>query len=229
MRSRLAAAATIAVVCTAVTGCGGSSGIRSASTRPVTPSAIERAQHAMVRAQCTQPGGEQRTGSGFQVGAWIVTASHVVEPCAAGSASATVGAGLPATVAVNDPAHDYALLRSGLSLPRLSLETDRVSVGQQVVVLGIPGDQATPNAFPSPVYGSVVATGQPVTLSGEGGETPERLTDTIEVQIAAGSALPGNSGGPAIDATGRVVGVFEGATSHLAILTPAGDFKLPGR
>jgi S1-C subfamily serine protease len=213
----------VALAPLALAACGGSSAITTVATHPVAARAIARAERAMVRAQCTQVGGEQRTGSGFQLAAGIVTASHVMAPCADGAAAATVGAGVAASVALDDPQHDYALLHSSLSMPRLQLEKLPVSVGDQVVLLGIPGDQTTGNAFPEAVYGHVVATKQPVTLRGE---QTERLNDAIEVSIAAGSAVPGNSGGPAIDAAGRVVGVFEGATSSVAILTPAADLKL---
>jgi S1-C subfamily serine protease len=217
-----AAALPLALLAVAPAGCGGSSSVTVAASHPVAARAVARAERAMVRAQCTQVNGEQRIGSGFQVAAGIVTASHVMAPCAAGTAAATVGAGVAASVARDDPRHDYALLHSSLSMPRLRLEKRPVSVGDQVVLLGIPGDQTTGNAFPEAVYGHVVATKQPVTLRGE---QTERLNDAIEVSIAAGSAVPGNSGGPAIDAAGRVVGVFEGATSSVAILTPAADLK----
>jgi S1-C subfamily serine protease len=186
---------------------------------------IARVERAMIRVQCTEPSGVQRIGSGFQVAAGIVTASHVVAPCASGNASATVGAGVAASVMINDPSHDYALVRSSLALPRLRLSHAPLSVGDEVVLLGIPGDQSTGNAFPETMYGHVAGTGRHVTLRGEGSE---RLNDAIEVAIAAGSAVPGNSGGPVIDAAGRVVGVFEGATSRVAIVTPASDLKLGG-
>jgi S1-C subfamily serine protease len=73
------------------------------------------------------------------------------------------------------------------------------------------------------VYGSIVATDRPITLSGQ---QSERLNDAIEVAIAGGQALPGNSGGPAIDAAGKAVGVIEGASGGLAILTPITDLRL---
>jgi S1-C subfamily serine protease len=219
MRSRWRAAALMPL---ALAGCGGGSSSTTVASHPIAARAIARAERSMVRTQCTQAGGEQFTGSGFQVATGIVTASHVVASCADGAASATVGAGVAASVAVDDPQHDYAVLHSTLSMPRLGIEARPVSVGQQVVLIGIPGDQATGDAFPEAVYGTVVAVNKPVTLRGE---KSERLADAIEVSIAAGNAVPGNSGGPAIDAAGKVVGVFEGATSRVAILSPAADLK----
>jgi S1-C subfamily serine protease len=215
-------------------GCGGSSrtdsvvattGTRNAgsTTAEVPPPAIMAAERSIVPVRCTLPNGLQHTGSGFQVANGFVTASHVVAQCANGGGSTTFGAGVAATIAVNDPQHDIALIQSVSILPRLRLETARVFVGERIVLLGIPGGEQTADAFPSPVYGTIVATDRPVTLTGE---PSERLNDAIEVAIAGGEALPGNSGGPAIDAAGKAVGVIEGASSGLAILTPITDLRL---
>ena len=201
-------------------GCGGASRTDSAD---VPPRAVAAAERSIVPVRCTLPDGLQHTGSGFQVADGFVTASHVVAQCANGGGSTTFGPGVAAAIAVNDPQHDYALIQSVSILPRLALETAPAFVGERIVLLGIPGDAQTAAAFPTPAYGTVVATDRPVTLTGE---QSERLGDAIEVNIAAGQALPGNSGGPAIDAAGKAVGVIEGASSGLAILTPITDLRL---
>jgi S1-C subfamily serine protease len=70
------------------------------------------------------------------------------------------------------------------------------------------------------VPGKVVATNRTVqlTLSAGGRET---LTDAI--QVAAEGVVAGESGGPAIDAAGNVVGVIEGSGPGIATLSPAMD------
>jgi len=208
------------VVLLLLAGCGGSSRSDSAD---VPARAVAAAERSIVPVRCTLPDGLPLTGSGFQVANGFVTASHVVARCADGLGSTTFGPGVAAVIAVNDPQHDYALIQSVSLLPRLGLETSPVFVGERIVLLGIPGDAQTAVAFPSPVYGTVIATDRPVTLTGEPSES---LADAIEVRIAAGQALPGNSGGPAIDAAGKAVGVIEGASGGLAILTPATDLRL---
>jgi hypothetical protein len=61
-----------------------------------------------------------------------------------------------------------------------------------------------------------------VTLPGENG-TVETLSGEIEV---SGRIGPGASGGPALDATGNVVGVIEGGNSLATYLTPAAAIRV---
>ena len=53
----------------------------------------------------------------------------------------------------------------------------------------------------------------------------ETLTDAI--QVACPGVSPGESGGPAVDSAGKVVGVIEGSGSGIATLTPVTDLTSP--
>jgi hypothetical protein len=52
---------------------------------------------------------------------------------------------------------------------------------------------------------------------------PETLTDAIRVTTSG--TLSGESGGPAIDAAGKVVGVIEGGGFGFTTLTPVADLR----
>jgi S1-C subfamily serine protease len=170
------------------------------------------------------------TGTGFFVASGFVTASHVVAACPAG---ARILLGLdndpdpayPAPVSIDDRTHDLALV-AGHSLDSrgrtLQLELAPAHVGQRIALIGVPGltgfsgFQSRPEVVP----GTVVSTNRTVhlTLSAGGRET---LTDAIEVR--ATGVVPGDSGGPAINAAGQVVGMIEGSGQGITTLTPATD------
>jgi S1-C subfamily serine protease len=162
-----------------------------------------------------------------------VTASHVLGPPAT---TIFLGAGT-GTVSTNDPSHDLGLVSyQSPGVPEdfrnpdpkpLQLESRPAYVGEPLALLGIPalpllGNPFTPQV--TVVHGTVVATNRThVLTSAEGaGET---LTDVIEV--AGPGVSPGQSGGPAIDRAGKVVGVIEGSGSGLATLTPVTDLTSP--
>ncbi|MGZ4182296.1 MAG: hypothetical protein ACXVUL_16630 [Solirubrobacteraceae bacterium] len=52
-------------------------------------------------------------------------------------------------------------------------------------------------------------------------EALETLRDTI--QVAVPGVVQGESGGPAVDSAGNVVGVIEGSAAGIATLTPVTD------
>jgi S1-C subfamily serine protease len=119
----------------------------------------------------------------------------------------------------HDPTHDLALLRdaSGASSLRLSLEPTPEYVRERVVLLGFPGGAvSSPNAL----HGTVVGTDQFVKLT-----SPDGLRETLydAIAVAVSGAVEGDSGGPAIDADGKVVGVIEGIRRGVAYLTPVAD------
>lgn len=170
------------------------------------------------------------TGTGFFVPSGFVTASHVVAACPAG-ASILLGLdndpdpSYSGPVSIDDRTHDLALVAQQALDSRwrpLRLESAPAYVGERLALIGVPalsgfsGFQSRLEVVP----GTVVATKRTVQLTSSAGG-PQTLTHAIEV--TATGVLPGDSGGPAIDAAGNVVGVIEGGGPGIATLTPATD------
>ena len=144
------------------------------------------------------------TGSGFVVAATgdILTNHHVID----GADEVFVRFGgeqreYRASVLGTDPATDLALLRiepAGRALPVLEFaDSDRVEVGAWAIAVGNPFG----NLESSLTVGVVSAKGRGDLLIG--GRTP-RYQDFIQTDA---SINHGNSGGPLVDARGRVIGV----------------------
>jgi putative serine protease PepD len=141
----------------------------------------------------------QATGSGFVVSSdgLIVTNAHVVE--GAGEVAVKVGTDgdqLPAEVVGIDPSRDLALLDvDGSGFPALELgDSDQVEVGDATYAIGNP-------------YGldHTLTTGIVSALDRQL-QAPDGAT--IDGAIQTDAALnPGNSGGPLLDASGKVIGV----------------------
>jgi hypothetical protein len=194
----------------------------------VSASVVASASASVTEVQCVSQDGETDTndfafGTGFQAAAGVVTASHVVAACAnSGQGQASLRGGqVIVAVAADDPARDLALLRHPNSGTRpLPLETQPAYVGEPLVLLGNGTTAATGSA--TSVAGTIAKTAQAVTLTGDDGAS-ERLTDAITISTASDGVVAGDSGGPAIDAAGNVVGVVEGGASGVAYLTPAAD------
>ena len=219
---RLSTVAPCLAVAAALSGCGSGGPPQPTS---VAPAVVQAAEASVVPVRCTDVNTnagmiDAANGSGFVVATGIVTASHVISSCdAAGPGSVSAG---PFVVAVsaNDPAQDLALMRSGRGGRALSLDASLPRSGSPVELLGMPHDAV--GASVEPLAGTVVATDTSVTLTAEDG-AQETLDDTIVVD--ANGAIPGDSGGPAIDASGRVIGVIEGGGGQV-YLTPASDVAL---
>ena len=128
-----------------------------------------------------------------------------------------------------DSRHDLALLTVNDArswIPPLQLETAGPRVGEPLALIGIPAASQFPlsgfqaNATITP--GIVLATQQTQQLRSADG-VPETLTDAIRVTTSG--TLSGESGGPAIDAAGKVVGVIEGGGLGVTTLTPVADLR----
>jgi S1-C subfamily serine protease len=152
-------------------------------------------------------------GSGWAVAPEIVvTNAHVI----AGSDDTTVttqsGAQLDATPVYYEPRLDLALLRVGAALPALSISDERRE-GEDAAVLGYPEN--------GPYVLSPARIGETRTTISEDsyGNGPVERTITA----LSGEVRSGNSGGPLVDGSGRVIGtVFAATTSG-----PKGGFAIP--
>jgi S1-C subfamily serine protease len=150
--------------------------------------------------------GYQQEGSGFVVGhGLVVTNAHVV----AGEHQTTLEVGAVtyrATVVLYDPAFDLALLRTSAPLgPVLTLSNQIASRGTQGAVLGYP-ENGPLTVSAAGVTANIVAEGRDIYGNG----LVTRDFYSIDAQV-----LPGNSGGPLVDASGKVVGmVFSRSTVY---------------
>lgn len=152
-------------------------------------------------------------GSGWMVEPEIVvTNAHVV----AGADDTTVttqdGVELDATPIYYEPKQDLALLRVGAALPTLPISSQRRE-GEDAAVLGYP--ENGPYTLEPARIGETRAT---ISEDSYGNGPVERTITAL-----SGGVRSGNSGGPLVDADGRVVGtVFAATTSG-----PPGGFAIP--
>ncbi|MFL5931543.1 MAG: S1C family serine protease [Gaiellaceae bacterium] len=149
------------------------------------------------------PGGTQKVGalgSGFVVDdkGDIVTNDHVVHGASSIRVGFTGGVSYPATIVGADPSSDLAVIR--VEAPRAALhplafdDAGGIRVGDPVYAIGNPfGLDRTMTA------GIVSATRRDI-------QSPNGLTIPNAIQTDA-PINHGNSGGPLLDARGRVVGV----------------------
>jgi S1-C subfamily serine protease len=140
----------------------------------------------------------------------VVTANHVVEADEGITVMLEDGSEVEANVSGRDPTTDLAVLRLASPAPAVAEPVaQEARVGQLVLALGRP----TPNGIEASL-GVVSAVGGPVRT--RRGALLERYlrTDTIP--------YPGFSGGPLIDAAGRVVGMNTSGLAHgMALTIPA--------
>jgi putative serine protease PepD len=141
-------------------------------------------------------------GSGFIVSTdgYLITNDHVVEGMS-GSATVTFSdeTSLPAKLVGADPESDVAVLkldRSGLTAIQFG-DSEQVAVGDPVLAFG------SPLALDGTVtYGIVSALNRTIEADEPGG--PTRYYAAIQTDAAVNH---GNSGGPLVDAAGRVIGI----------------------
>ena len=145
-----------------------------------------------------QPAEQAGAGSGVVIApdGYILTNDHVIQNSNILKVGLTDGTSLSATLIGKDPATDLAVIRANASyLPSSTLgSSDRLRVGQLVIAMGNPfGFQST------------VSTGVVSALGRALRSTKGRLIEDIIQHTAP--LNPGNSGGPLVDSTGKVVGI----------------------
>ena len=140
----------------------------------------------------------------------------------------------------SDKSHDLALLRvEGPPLPAIPLHTGIVREGQEVVFMGFP--IGTVLGLSTVTHRGIISAITPVALPGA---SAQQLTEkvikrlksgTFDVYQLDGTAYPGNSGGPLLDAkSGEVIGVinmvFVKGTKEAVLSHPSGiTFAIPAR
>lgn len=152
-------------------------------------------------------------GSGWAVApGLVVTNAHVI----AGTEDTTVttqhGVELEATPVYYDPRDDLALLRVGADIPTLPISSQR-QAGSDAAVLGYP--ENGPYALTAARVGDTQAT---ISQDSYGHGPVDRT-----IVALGGRVRSGNSGGPLVDADGRVTGIVFAATTR----GPAGGFAIP--
>jgi serine protease Do len=143
-------------------------------------------------------------GSGFiyDASGLILTNYHVVE--GGGNLTVTLqdGRELPGRVATSDQEHDLAVVKiDATGLPTVAIGSSAgLKVGQLLVAIGSPLGTFTDSV----TSGILSATGRSITV----GDPTTRQRRTISNLLQTDAAInEGNSGGPLLDASGRVIGI----------------------
>ncbi len=149
-------------------------------------------------------------GSGFiyDASGLILTNYHVVE--GGGNLSVTLqdGRELAGRVVASDPDHDLAVVKiEATGLPTVVIGTSAsLKVGQLVVAIGSPLGTFTDSV----TSGILSATGRSITV----GDPATRKRRTMSNLLQTDAAInEGNSGGPLLDASGRVIGINTASAS----------------
>jgi len=176
---------------------------------------VEDIGDAVVAINVPGPNGQpQGAGSGFFISpdGFLLTNAHVVGDAMGVQVELTDWRWLAAAVRGRDVASDLALLRVDQSgMPFAQLSTGGLRVGQLVVAIGNPlGFQSTVSA------GVVSALGR--SMRAKDGRLIEGI---VQSDVALN---PGNSGGPLMDSSGKVVGVntaIIGGAQNISFSVPA--------
>lgn len=235
---------TVTTTATATTAPGTSTTQTATAAQLVPESSIAAAEQAVTPVTCYEPNGSGLNyyeGTAFELmNGDAISASHVVSACGVGAPIelGQVGEGginpdgslaNPNTeVTKNDTTNDVALVSGLPTLAGVEAESAQPQSGEPVALIGFPGNK---NYITAPrqimvTTGTVTEVDAPTTVSAplpEGG-LQETLSDAIGVTAAS---EPGESGGLAIDAEGKAIGVIEGSSATGTILTPVADLPLP--
>jgi S1-C subfamily serine protease len=152
-------------------------------------------------------------GSGFVIGkkGEIATDFHVVRRCAELRVKSASGQFNVLThVIAEDQPDDLAMLADGGFGSRLKLRSTGAQLGENLVTYGFPLGQV---------------------LSGTGNLTTGSVSSTTGLQGSdktfqfSAPGQPGNSGGPVVDQSGAVIGIFVSKLNALAIAAAIGDIS----
>lgn len=151
------------------------------------------------------------SGTGFVVSreGYIVTNQHVIDGCSKVTASLAGAAG-NAVVHRKDSINDLALLKfTETNVEPLTFRSNnRLRAGESVVALGFPL--------------SGLLSSEPHVTSGTITALAGILDDTRFLQMSA-PIQPGNSGGPLLDSSGRVIGMVVAKLDAIRVARATGD------
>ncbi|HEY8480082.1 MAG TPA: trypsin-like peptidase domain-containing protein [Spirillospora sp.] len=179
-------------------------------TRPVgRPGIINIETEQELRGTRTAGTGVVLTASGL-----VLTNNHVIRGATGiRGTDADSRRSYTAEVVGYDRAGDIAVIRlRGASRlrPAVFASASGVNVGDPVTAIGNAGGDG---GRPRVVTGEVTALDQSVTARDDSSGTTERLTGLIETDAPIG---PGDSGGPLLNAAGRVIGINTAASAGLS-------------
>lgn len=152
--------------------------------------------------------GTQSQGAGTGVivskDGYIMTNNHVIDNARNVSVISSDGTEYKDVKIIgSDPLNDIAFIKvNGVSdfTPASLGDSSKVRIGQRVVAIGNALGQ-----FQNTVTSGIIsATGRPLVATSSDGSGSENLTDLIQTDAAINS---GNSGGPLVDLSGRVIGI----------------------
>lgn len=161
--------------------------------------AVEKAGPAVIHVEIAKGGKPAGLGSGLVLASdgMIMTNSHVIAGAADITVTSADGQRGKARVLGDDPHTDIAILRSDEPLKAPALEffdSRKLRRGQLAIALG------NPLGFEQTVTSGIIsALGRSMRSS-----TGRLIDDVIQTDAALN---PGNSGGPLVDAQGRVIGI----------------------
>lgn len=145
-------------------------------------------------------------GSGFvfDPDGLILTNNHVIDGATNDAITVAFqdGTELPARVVATDPTHDLAVIKvdaTGLATIPVG-DSSALKVGQLVVAIGSPLGTFTESV----TSGILSATGRTIQVGSQTSRQTATMTGLLQTDAAINE---GNSGGPLLDASGRVIGV----------------------
>jgi len=165
-------------------------------------------------------------GSGFIVSpdGRVVTNAHVVSDPSANYSIVTKGGKVfPVQKIIRNQENDIAILKvSAENLPALKLgDSKSVKPGQRVITIGTPLGTLSNSV----TVGVVSALGRNITVSDPFGIPQISLGNLIQIDAALN---PGNSGGPALNLSGEVIGINFAVTQgaqNIGFAIPANTLK----
>lgn len=133
-----------------------------------------------------------------------MTNNHVIDGATDDSITVAFqdGTELPARIVATDPTHDLAVIEveaTGLATIPIG-DSAALKVGQLVVAIGSPLGTFTESV----TSGILSATGRTIQVGSQTSRQTATMTKLLQTDAAINE---GNSGGPLLDASGRVIGI----------------------